>query len=149
MNCHFLLISIHNFHFLSPIHKSYRLLVLILVGPRAIDYMYTIFSSVLNWTELNCILYIVLPNTTELWIANKRDPTSYNFINNPSPYFTIKHYHPPREYRMIYRWPGFLCRSMIWLLFHPSISRQQVASLSQSSWVLLVELTDGKGGEEA
>jgi hypothetical protein len=33
MNCHSLLISIHCFHFLSPVHKSYRLLVLIRVGP--------------------------------------------------------------------------------------------------------------------
>jgi hypothetical protein len=37
---------------------------------------------------------------------------------------------------------------MIWLLAHPltPVTRQQVVSLSQSSCVSLVELTDGKGG---
>jgi hypothetical protein len=38
---------------------------------------------------------------------------------------------------------------MIWLLAQPLLlSREQVVSLSQSSSVSLVELTDGKGGGE-
>ncbi len=41
-----------------------------------------------------------------------------------------------------YRRPGFL--AVVW--FDPPLSRQQVVSLSQSSCVSPVELTDGGGG---
>jgi hypothetical protein len=37
---------------------------------------------------------------------------------------------------------------MIWLLSHP-LSRQKVVSLSKASFVLPVELTDGRGGKSA
>jgi hypothetical protein len=50
---------------------------------------------------------------------------------------------------MVYRGPGFLSRRMIWLLPHPSpLSRQQVVSLSQSSCVSPIQLTDGREGGE-
>jgi hypothetical protein len=50
---------------------------------------------------------------------------------------------------MIYRGPDILAIFMIWLLPPPPspLSRQQIVSLSQSSYVSpAVELTDGKGG---
>jgi hypothetical protein len=44
-------------------------------------------------------------------------------------------------------WTGLSRRGMIWLLPHPlRLSLQQVVSLSQSSCVSLVKLTEGKGG---
>ncbi len=51
-----------------------------------------------------------------------------------------------REYWMIYRGPGFLDAIRLLLRPSPPVSRQQVVSLSQSSCVLPVELTDGRRG---
>jgi hypothetical protein len=53
-----------------------------------------------------------------------------------------------KEYWMIYRGPGFL--AVVWFgssTMHP-LSRQKFVSLSQSSCVSPVELTDGRGGLE-
>ncbi len=53
-----------------------------------------------------------------------------------------------REYWMIYRGPG--CLAALWfLLLPPPLSRHQVVSLSQSSCVSLVKLTDRRGEEGA
>ncbi len=53
-----------------------------------------------------------------------------------------------REYWMIYRRTG--CLAVVWFGSYPTpyyhLSRQRVVSLSQSSWVSLVKLTDGEGG---
>jgi len=46
---------------------------------------------------------------------------------------------------MIFRGPGFLA-IVSFGSFPPPLSPQQVVSLSQSSWVSLVELTDGRQG---
>jgi hypothetical protein len=51
---------------------------------------------------------------------------------------------------MIYRGPGFLVRRMIWLRPYPEYPlREQVDSLSPSSCVSPVELTDGVKGRGA
>jgi hypothetical protein len=53
------------------------------------------------------------------------------------------HPRPTREYLIYYRGPGFLAVDD---LAPPPLSREHVVSLSPSSCVSPVELTDGEGG---
>ncbi len=73
--------------------------------------------------------------TADIW-----KPIS-EFLKTPRPS------RPESKYWMIYRGPGFLASCDSAPRPHPPpFSRQQVASLSQSSCVPSIELTDGRGG---
>ncbi len=64
----------------------------------------------------------------------------------PRQVYTVVHpTHVPREYWIIYRWPGFL--AIVWFGSSPTpLSSQQVVSLSQSSCVSPVEIKCRRGG---